>query len=199
MELDVIKEINSLWNRIFPYLAAQIKEFYRKNNGRVLELGAFSGGISIELAKLYPGTIITIAVESEELVKYINGLIENFYLTGQINVIQTSFSSLSINDNQFDLVICRGAFFYLDKEGWLLKKIFQFLKKGGVGIIGGGYGEKTPEDLIVEIKSRSKELNDMLGRQWFAREEIEEIILNARLKENCHIYERGGLWLVMNK
>jgi len=51
-----------------PYLVAQIMEYYQRDSGSVLELGPFSGGISLELARLYPKLEITIADESAEVV-----------------------------------------------------------------------------------------------------------------------------------
>ena len=58
-----------MWRKTYPYLVAQIMEGYRRDSGSVLELGPFSGGISLELARLYPGFDITIADESAEVVR----------------------------------------------------------------------------------------------------------------------------------
>ena len=146
-----------------------------------------------------PEIKIVIGAASCEVTEYIKEMVTSSHLEKQISVIKTSLSPISFSDNQFDLLLCRGAFFYFDSEGIFLKEIFRILKKGGVGIIGGGYGEKTPKSLIDEIKEESRKLNFMIGRRWFSREEVEEILLRANLKENCYIKEKGGLWLVIEK
>ena len=47
MDLDLLKQVNRLWHRIYPYLADQIFEIYQRDFGKMLELGPFSGGISL--------------------------------------------------------------------------------------------------------------------------------------------------------
>jgi hypothetical protein len=49
LDLRNLKRVNDLWNKIYPYLAIQVMESYGRSHGEVLELGPFSGGISMEL------------------------------------------------------------------------------------------------------------------------------------------------------
>lgn len=199
MDIDALKRVNSLWRKIYPYLAGQIMEGYRRDSGAVLELGPFSGGISLELARLYPGLDITIADESPAVVEYLRREISISGLSERIEVKKTDLNHLTFDDHQFDLVVFRGAFFFLNEKENLLREVFRVLKDEGMAYVGGGYGKGIPDELIDEIADESRELNDRLGRRRVSIEELEELIRKSGLTDNCKIEEEGGVWLVIRK
>ena len=168
MDAEDIKRVNRLWKKVYPYLAAQVMENYGRDSGAVLELGPFSGGISLEMAKKYPELDINFAYEVPK------------------------------DDSRFDLIIFRGAFFFLGEKD-LLRNIFRALKDGGMAFFGGGYGKGIPQELIDEIAEESRILNDRLGRRRYRLEELKEHIKKAGLEDNCRIEEEGGVWLVIRK
>ena len=169
MDIEAIRRVNSLWIKVYPYLAAQIIASYQRDSGSVLELGPFSGGISRELAKLYPKLDITIAEE------------------------------LPDGSSRFDLIIFRGAFFFLFQKKDMLRGIFEALKDGGMAFVGGGYGKGIPQEIIDEIADESRELNERLGRRRVSIEELAGLIKKSGLIDNCRIEAEGGVWLVIRK
>ena len=197
MNIDDLKKVNSLWRKVYPYLAAQIMEGYQRDSGSVLELGPFSGGISLELARLYPGLDITIADERAGFIDYLAEQIKTLGLSQAIQVKQTDFNHLAFADCQFDLVIVRGAFFFLNEN--LLREIFRLLQDGGLAFVGGGYGKGIPQQFIDEIHDESQVLNQRLGRRWVSIKELEELVAKAELADKCRIKEEGGLWLNIQK
>ncbi len=190
-----LAELNSLWRSMYPYLAAQIIDGYRRHSGTVLELGPFSGGISLELARLYPACDITIADELVEVVDYLSREIKAAAPPRPITVTRTSLNHLAFADSRFDLVVFRGAFFFLPANDCLLGEVFRVLKAGGFAFIGGGYGRGVPQQLIDEIAPRSKVLNDRLGRRWVSIKQLEVMVSRAGLENNCRISQEGGVWL----
>jgi ubiquinone/menaquinone biosynthesis C-methylase UbiE len=199
MDINDLKRVNSLWSKIYPYLTSQIMEGCRRDSGVVLELGPFSGGISLELARLYPKLNITIADESPAAVVYLRQEISTSGLSQKIAVKKTDLNHLAFDDSQFDLVIFRGAIFFLKDKGSLLQEVFRVLKDGGIAFIGGGFGKGTPQELIDEIADESRELNDRLGRPWVSIKELEEMVRKSKLTDRCKIVEDGGLWLYIKK
>ena len=197
MDLEDIKRINNLWHRVYPYLVAHIMEHYRRHSGSVLELGPFSGGISRELAKSYPRLNITITAERPDVVGYLEQEIITSGLDQKIKVKQSALSQLAFADSRFDLIIFRGAFFFLD-DG-LLGEIFRVLGPGGLAFVGGGYGKGIPKQLIDDIHDESRVLNKRLGRGWVTREELEAMLARTNLAGNCRIEEEGGIWLILRK
>lgn len=199
MDFEILKQVNGLWRKIYPYLASQIMERYDKVSGTVLELGPFSGGICVELAKMHPGLKTTIADESAHVSRFFDEKIRASGLFKNIEIIETNLEHLIFNDSQFDLVICRGALFFLDNKSGLLREIYRVLKQGGMAFIGGGYGKNTPSELIHEIADESRELNNRLGRKRLSVENLDEIIKLSELGESCKIVEEGGLWVIIEK
>ena len=199
MNIDDIEQLDRLWKKIYPYVAAQIMECYQRDYGSVLELGPFSGGISLELARSYPRIAITIGAESPAVIEYLRRKIALSGLSKRITVEETGLEHLQFVDAQFDLVILRGAFFFLKDRVGLLGEIMRVLKAGGMAFVGGGYGKGTPEELIDEIGDRSRELNKRLGRKRVSKEELEEIVRESDLADLCSIEEEGGLWITIRK
>ena len=194
--IDDIVSVNKLWGRIYPYLSLYIRDLYGKNEGSVLEYGIFSGGISIGLARLSKEYQISIGgLESEELVEFTKQWIAGSCPSASIDI---RGSLIDLKDSSFDLIVVRGFFFYLDNEE-ILKDIFRILNPKGMAILGGGYGDRTPRELIAEIASESKILNDRLGRKWFSKDELTNILVRNNLINNSVLIDAGGLWIRISK
>ena len=199
MDLRNLKRVNDLWHKIYPYLAAQSLEYYGKSDGDVLEVGPFSGGISVELTRLHPGLNITIAAQDRGVFGYLRKEIEGAGLNRKIEVTWSELDHLVFADCLFDLVIFRGAYFFLDEEGKILWEIYRILKEDGLALIGGGYGKNTPQGLIDEIAYESRDLNDRLGRRRITEAEVSTMVDKAGLTSHTRIEKEGGLWLVIQK
>jgi ubiquinone/menaquinone biosynthesis C-methylase UbiE len=199
VNIDDIEQLDRLWKKIYPYVAAQIMERYQRDYGSALELGPFSGGISLELARSHPRIAITIGAESPAVIEYLRRKIALSGLSKRITVEATGLENLQFMDAQFDLVVLRGAFFFLKDRVGLLGEIVRVLKAGGMAFVGGGYGKGTPKELIEEIADQSRELNKRLGRKRVSKEELEEVVRKSELAALCTIEEEGGLWITIRK
>ena len=51
----------------------------------------------------------------------------------------------------FDLVILRGAFFFIMDRPKILDQVARLLRPGGLAFVGGGYGKGVPQAVIDEI------------------------------------------------
>jgi len=199
MDMQDLVRVNHLWERIYPFIADQILNYYLKEEGEVLEWGPFSGGISFSLLDRKPGMNITIAVEHAEVYSVMKNELAERNLTGKIRLMKSALAPMVYDDNGFDLVIIRGGYFFLGSDGESLREIFRVLKKGGIGFVGGGYGKDTPQDVIDEIAEESRILNDRLGRVRVSVEELNKMIERSGLKPHIRVIEEGGLWLLFNK
>lgn len=199
VDLRILKDVNELWSKIYPYLAVQVVKYYGRRNGEVLELGPFSGGISMELARLYPGLNITIAAQDHGVVDCLRKEMEVAGLNRKMELNWSPLDNLGFADCLFDLVIFRGAYFFLDEEGGMLREIYRVLKKDGLAFIGGGYGKDTPQALIDEIADESRHLNDQLGRKRVTEEEVKNMVNKAGLTSHAGVEKEGGLWLIIHK
>ena len=199
MDLRNLKRVNDLWSKIYPYLATQVMEYYGRSHGEVLELGPFSGGISVELARLNPGLSITIAAQDPGVVDYLRKEIEEAGLNRKVEVAWSELDNLVFADCLFELILFRGAYFFLDEDGKILREIYRVLKEDGLAFIGGGYGRNTPQALIDEIADESRDLNDRLGRRRVTEGDVTTMVNQAGLASHTRIEKEGGLWLVIQK
>jgi SAM-dependent methyltransferase len=97
----------------------------------------------------------------------------------------------------FDLIISRGAFFFLTPE--MIKESHRALQPGGYALLGGGYGPLTPEKKIKKIGEVSKDLNYRLGKIRISSQVIENMVAKVGLSQYSRIIEEGGLWLLISK
>ena len=199
MDLIILKQVNRLWRRIYPYLAKQIMEIYPGGSGKVLELGPFSCGISVAMMKHTAALDITVADEDPNVVEYLSEEIKAEGLSAAIKITQTTYDPLVFHDGEFDLVVCRGVFFFLDEQGRLFQEISRVLNEGGMAFVGGGFGKDTPSETIHEISDESRKLNDLLGRKRVTVEDLESIIDRAGLADSARIVKDGGLWVIVRK
>lgn len=170
MNREDLKKVNELWLDVYPYLASQAKEYYGRETGEVLEFGPFCGGIARELQRRCP----------------------------ELNVTVEEGLSLE-NRKKYDLIILRGAFFFIFDEKTILGDIYEALKDGGTAFVGGGYGKDTPQEIIDEIAEESRILNDRLGRRRVSLEELKKLVRQSGLTDKIQIVEEGGVWLVIKK
>jgi len=199
MQIADLKRVDELWLATQPYMAAQVMQGYRRQTGQVLELGPFAGGIAIELAKQCPQLEITVAEESAETLKYIREKIKAAGFADSIVVEQTNLDKLTFADASFDLIIFRGAFFFLAEKKNLLAEILRVLRKGGFALIGGGHGKGVPESIVKGIAGELRILHGKLGGRWLGIEELQETIDRSPLRDNCKITQEGGVWLNIRK
>lgn len=199
MQIQDLKRVNELWHDIYPCLVSQVMEVYARNEGTVLELGPFAGGISIELARNYPRFVITVADERREMLDCFEAQIRQARLENRITTHLSGLDKLDFPDKSFDLVVLRGAFFFLPAKPRLLGEIYRVLKPGGTAFVGGGYSKTAAPEAIDAIADESRVLNDRLGRQRLAIETLSDMVKKAGLASNTRIWEEGGVWLVITR
>jgi probable selenium-dependent hydroxylase accessory protein YqeC len=107
--------------------------------------------------------------------------------------------NLPFGDAAFDLVILRGAFFFIMGSPRILSEISRVLAPGGAAFVGGGYGAGIPQEVIDKIADESRILNDRLGRRRVTLGELKTVIESQGLSKATQISEKGGVWLVIRK
>ena len=199
MDMSDLDRVNRLWKRIYPGIADQILEHFQKKDGDVLEWGPFSGGISVSLVDRRPGLNVCIAVQEELIFRLMAQYIAEAGYGRVIRLAKSGLNPLVFDDATFDLVVVRGAFFFLDPDGMSLRELYRVMKPGGIGFVGGGYGKSTAPELIREIVEESRILNDRLGRIRVTVPELIGMIDHAGLTGRIQIVEEGGIWLLIRK
>ena len=196
--LNLIQEIDKLWEPLYPYLANHIQEIYGRKGGVILEIGPFCGVILTLIAQGV-GSKFIIGAFPKGIELFFHNYVKKKGLTGEISVAETDQSLTGIKENSIDLVIFRGALFFpslFQVDYWAVNRV---LKTGGVAMIGGGFGKLTPPEIIHPIADRSKELNLKIGKIEVTAEQVKEDIEASGALVDYQIVHEGGLWVILNK
>jgi len=195
--LDLIQEIDQLWNPVYPHLTKQILEVYGRRDGDVIEIGPFCGVIFALIRKRI-GRSFFIAPFPPGMGHFFSQEAKKRKLKTKITIIETDPSLVGVEQNRFDLVIFRGAFFFPSLFEVNLPAIERILRKDGMALLGGGFGKFTPESVIKKIGKRSRALNLAIGKIEVDRHQLWKDI-QKNVKGKCEIISEGGLWVVMRK
>jgi SAM-dependent methyltransferase len=195
---DLIKELNLLWEPVRPFLVRQIEELYGRRGGHILEIGPF-GGLIFALAQKNAGESFSIAAFQQTAISLYQQEAQRHGLEGRVRIIESNSSLTGIEDESVDLAIFRGALFFPALFQVDFRAIDRVLSEGGIAFVGGGFGKYTPAELISQIRERSGQLNDALGRERVTVETARDQLRSSGLEGNSEIITAGGLWVVLRK
>jgi hypothetical protein len=198
VDLNLIQEINKLWYPVFPYLVRHVSEIYDRQDGRVLDIGPFSG-VSFWLVKEGVGTNFRIASFPRGMADLFRSEVRGLRLEREVNVVESSPALDGIEDSGADLAVFRGAFFFPSIFEIDLRAIHRVLGPGGVGFVGGGFGKYTPNEVILSLGKRSRELNLSIGKIELGLPELTLLVDASGLGRDAQIVEEGGLWVLIRK
>jgi hypothetical protein len=196
--LNLIQEIDQLWEPVYPFLAKHIAESYGRNDGVILEIGPFCGVIYTLMAQGV-GSSFMIGVFPPEMTPFFNDGVHKKGLAEKISIIETDQSLNGIQENSIDLVIFRGALFFPSLFRVDYQAVNRVMKSGGIAMIGGGFGKCTPPEVIRPIAERSKELNLKIGKIEVTAEQVKDDIKAGGALVDCKIVLEGGLWVFLRK
>ena len=198
VNLDLIKEIDHLWEPVYPYLAKHIHEIYGRRDGRILEIGPFCGVI-FTLLREGTGNSFSIAAFPPGMADFFHQEARKRKIEDRIEIIGTDPSLTGIKEDQIDLAIFRGAFFFPSLFRVNFSAIHRVLKSKGIAWMGGGFGKSTPDAMIKEISERSRRLNLQIGKIEVKEDELRQEIEKDDGKGKVEIVSEGGLWVLMRK
>jgi len=195
---DLIKELNLLWEPAQPFLVRQVEELYSRRDGHILEIGPFGGLISA-LARKNVGESFSIAAFPKAAIALYRQEARKHRLEDRVRIIDSDSSLTGTVNESVDLAIFRGALFFPALFQVDFGAIYRVLRKAGIAFVGGGFGKYTPAEVINQIRKRSEQLNDAMGRVRATVESVRDHLRSGQLEARCEITTDGGLWVVMRK
>jgi SAM-dependent methyltransferase len=190
---DIIERINSLWLPVYPFMADHVIALSGMRSGHVLDLGPFAGGLAVSLLGKSVAFHAKVVDESERLLEWTTRRAHEAGCLSRLTLRRAVIEPIPEPDGSFDLVLVRGAFFFL--TSLLLREIKRVLRAGGLAWVGGGYGPLTPDEVIAPIAERSKQWNEAIGKQRITKEEAQKLVVNARVASSARVSTEGGLWI----
>lgn len=190
---DIIERINTLWLPVYPLMADHVIALSGRRSGRVLDLGPFAGGLAVSLLAKSVDFHAKVIDESERLLQWTARRAREADCLSRLTLGCAIIEPIPEPNASFDLVLVRGAFFFLTPP--LLGEIKRVLRAGGLAWVGGGYGPLTPDEVIAPIAERSKQWNEAIGKQRITIEEAQKLITSAGVSASARISTEGGLWI----
>jgi len=196
--LALIQQINRLWKPVYPHLAKHIEEIYGRTDGKLLEIGPFSGvifsilkdgiGSSHAIASFPPGMAESYFQEAQE-----EGVVN------RIQIIESNPSLAAVETASMDLAVFRGAFFFPSLFEADLTAAYRVLRPGGLAFVGGGFGKYTPNNVLLALGKQSKELNLSIGKIEITEQSVRKLVIDSGLAGRITIIDEGGLWVIIKK
>ncbi len=198
MDLQLFVELYRLWGPVYPHLAKSIGEMYGRNDGDILEMGPFCGAI-FELCRNGTGKTFTLGTFPPGMDQFFQQEVKRLDLDSKVAVIAADPALTGIGDDNFDLVVFRGALFFPDIFRTDFGAVYRVLKEDGLAVVGGGFGGSTPKAVIEKIGERSKELNMRLGKSAVDEKMLLADIEASGIDGSVKIVPDGGLWALIRK
>jgi len=195
---SLAREINLLWETVYPLLAKHIGEVYGRSDGTVAEVGPFCGVI-YDLVRQDTGNLFCIASFPPAMRAFYIEEIEKRNMGNRIDILDTTPELTGMDDETADLIVFRGALFFPSLFKIDYKALLRVLKPGGTAFVGGGFGKHTPAEVIRSIAERSRELNCLIGKTEITVDTIQKDLEANNITEGVEIITEGGLWIVMKK
>ena len=189
----IIEEINSLWVSVYPFMAEYVFAVSGVRSGDVLDLGPFAGGLAGSLLAKGTGLRAKVVDESGRVLGWAAQWASDLGCSSRLTTRCAPIEPIPEVDASFDIVMVRGAFFFLTPL--LLQEVKRVLRPGGFAWVGGGYGPLTPDAIIAPIAERSKKLNDAIGKRWVNVEEAKNLLITTGLTSSARLSTEGGLWI----
>lgn len=190
---ELIEQINRLWLPVYSFMADHLLAVSGVRSGRVLDFGPFAGGIAVSILEKNPQFHATVVDESKQVLQLAVEWAREMGCASRLTVHQAPLEAINEPNSSFDLVIVRGAFFFLTP--FLLREVKRVLYQGGFAWAGGGYGPLTPKEVFAPIADRSRRLNAELGKQRITAEACRKLVGEAGLAQHAKVSAKGGLWI----
>jgi ubiquinone/menaquinone biosynthesis C-methylase UbiE len=176
----------------------QIIEDYGVLEGVCVDVGCGTAVFAIELCR--HSKLKIYALEKEKAICEVARMnIEKEQLTEKIIPVLGDAHNLPFKDEFADFIISRGSYHCWEDKVQVFKEIYRVLKKGGIGLVGGGFGRYVTEKELDKMKSlRDNSLKDG-AKAYSSPDKLREVIYKAGIANFRIIYDRAGIWAELKK
>jgi ubiquinone/menaquinone biosynthesis C-methylase UbiE len=187
---------------VYPLIAQQCVDDYQLDQGICLDIGAGSGQLGTEIAKITKMTIYYIDIDPEFIALARNTVaasnIDNDTYYMQADVCQ----ALPLPDDYADFIISRRSICFWSEPAAGLAEIYRVLKPGGNALVGGGLGRYVPLTMRKRLTALKRSTH-VAGYRRFTLKELEEVAIEAGIpnfkmvNEDCSEGKDG--WIEFKK
>lgn len=167
---------------LYPLLARQILMDYGITFGECLDVGGGAGYLAIELAQR-SGLNLTVLDIDPEAIEIAKRRIAEANLDDRIKTVVADAASIPFPDSSFALVVSRGSFPFWEDKVSGFREVHRVLKPGGIGYIGGGFGQMLPVAERARIVETLRKRVPGLNAGYIPRLELAKILHKAGIED----------------
>lgn len=176
----------------------QIVKDYGPLEGIGVDVGCGTAVFAIELCKHSDLTIYALE-KVKPVYEVARRNIEKEGLEERIIPVLGDANKIPFEDNFADFVISRGAYHCWEDKPRVLREIHRILKKGGVALVGGGFGRYVDDHELERMKAlRDRSLGEA-AKVYSLPGAFQKSPEEAAIKDFRLIRERAGLWAEIKK
>ena len=179
-------------------MVRQIIEDYGVLEGICVDVGCGTAVFAIELCR--HSKLKIYALEKVKAIYEVACMnIEKEGLTDRIIPVLGDAHDLPFENEFADFIISRGSYHCWEDKVRVFNEIYRVLKKGGIALVGGGFGRYVSNEEFKRMKSlRDRSLGED-AKAYSSPDKLREVINKAGIS-NFHIsYDRAGLWAEIKK
>ncbi len=178
----------------------QIGEDYGVLEGVCVDVGCGTAVFAIELCRR--SRLKIYALEKENAIYEVaRKNIEKERLTERIIPVLGDAHKLPFENEFADFIISRGSYHCWVDKVRVFEEIYRVLKKGGIGLVGGGFGRYVTEEESNRMKSLRDHSLKEDAKAYSSPDKLSEVINKAGIsKSDFRVsYDRAGLWAEIRK
>ena len=204
-EMDIIaakqfdKKVKENFMSTITSTVKQIVEDYGVLDGVCVDVGSGTSIFGIELCK--KSKLKIYALEKETAISEIARInIEKEQLTDKIIPVIGDANNLPFENEFADFIISRGSYHCWDDKVRVFEEIYRVLKKGGIALVGGGFGRYITDEELKRVRSlRDRSLGEKGVKAYSSPDKLREIINNANIPNSRIISSETDLWAEIKK
>ena len=176
----------------------QIIEDYGVLEGVGVDVGCGTAIFAIELCRR--SNLKIYALEKEKAIcKVARMNIEKELLTDRIIPVLGDAHKMPFKNEVADFIISRGSYHCWEDKVRVFKEINRILKKGGIALVGGGFGRYVTDEEFKRMKSlRDRSLGEA-AKAYSSHDKLREVIRKAGISNFRVNYDRAGFWAEIRK
>ncbi len=188
---------------VFPLIAQQCIDDYQLDQGICLDIGAGSGHLGTEIAKITNMKMYYIDIDPEAMA-LAKSVVAASNIDNETHFIQADIcQGLPLEDNFADFIISRGSMWFWEDKVKGTEEIYRVLKKGGTALVGGGLGRYIPSTMRRRLTAHRRNVGHPEGYRRLTAEELGAVAIQAGISEFKIIEEKPkvkkGGWIEMHK
>jgi nucleoside-triphosphatase THEP1/ubiquinone/menaquinone biosynthesis C-methylase UbiE len=168
------KTAREVFAPVYPVIAKQIKQRTGITSGLCVDIGAGTGHLGIEIAKI-TDLSVCLMDNSKGMLTVAEQNIANSGLDSRVKTMLGDVHNIPADDSSIDLIVSRGSLYFWQDKKRAFKEIYRVLSPGGAAYVGGGFG-------TVELKRKIDTEMQKRDNRW--RKNMAKKIKNTNLDYN---------------